>query len=275
MDFWNKLQAAEPYIAARTRAVIFFFAGINGLLAHQLAVYFGGPKLENYLLGVALICATIAMAIRAGDKTPQNVKELSDQMEASKADTVQRGGNFASRGFIKIWLLVALAVFMLCISFAASAQVHPSDAARVDPPKVTATFDQTRFDQAHTGTLADVAPSDPVPTPAPTKPQIGGCFTPKLCIGPEVALTVAAVNLSSSKIEAAFAPGVGLGLTYGVPGTWKTVGVAGYLSIDPGANNLYLGSMLSFLNGYAKVGVSKGFLNDRSWRILIGPGLSL
>lgn len=125
------------------------------------------------------------------------------------------------------------------------------------------------------GTLADVAPSDPAPAPVPTVPQIGGCFrSGSICVGPSLAISLAAVNFSTKKVEGAFAPGVGLGVTF-MAKQWYSVGLAGYLNLDPGANNASVAVLAAFLNGYARVGISKGFIGDTSTRLLFGTGIDL
>lgn len=124
-----------------------------------------------------------------------------------------------------------------------------------------------------TGTLADVLPSDD-PAP-PTKPQIGGCFASgKHCIGPAIALSLGAINLSKKQVEGAFSPGVGLQLTLN-SGQWYSVGIGAYFNLDAGAQNASAASMVSLLNGYLKVGYSKGFIGDTSARLLFGTGIDL
>lgn len=141
--------------------------------------------------------------------------------------------------------------------------------------------------QADTTTPPVVAPA-PAPTPAPVAapadpapvtPTIGGCFASgKWCVGPTVALTLTAVNLTTQHIEAGFSPGVGVGVTY-QKGTWSSAGLGAFFNLTPGSQGIpdnASGALLgSLLNGYLRVGVSKGFLGDKSTRLLVGTGLDL
>ena len=48
-----------------------------------------------------------------------------------------------------------------------------------------------------------------------------------------------------------------------------------YGTVDPAAQQVSLTLMGKFLNGYLRVGVSKGFIGDQSWRIPIAFGVDL
>lgn len=115
--------------------------------------------------------------------------------------------------------------------------------------------------------------------PATNAPVIGGCFANgKWCVGPTVSLTVPAINLTTKHVEAGFNPGVGLGVTY-MKGTWSSVGLGVYFNLIPGSqgipDNAGGAVIASFLNGWGRVGVSKGFLGDTSTRLVFGTGIDL
>lgn len=73
MTWWNKLQAAEPKIVARVRAAVFVVAALSATQAHAVADALQYPALEAWILRAAAICGGIALLLRAGDKTPDNV----------------------------------------------------------------------------------------------------------------------------------------------------------------------------------------------------------
>lgn len=129
---------------------------------------------------------------------------------------------------------------------------------------------------ASTGTLADVAPSDTAPAPvaAPLLGTIGGCFgkAGAWCIAPTVAVSLAAINLTLKKIEPSFSPGLGLGVTWN-KGQWYSLGAAGYINADSGTQNFSAAGAFSILNGWGRIGYSKGFIGDTSSRIFFGIGI--
>lgn len=117
--------------------------------------------------------------------------------------------------------------------------------------------------------------SQPGPTAPPvTASSFGGCPSQWVCLGPSVAITAVAINLSTKKVEGAFSPGLGYGFTaHG--GQWYAFGADIYGTVDPAAQQVSLTLMGKFLNGYLRVGVSKGFIGDQSWRIPIAFGVDL
>jgi hypothetical protein len=122
---------------------------------------------------------------------------------------------------------------------------------------------------------ADTGAVQPPEDPPPPAPQFGGCVNAgKVCFGPTVALTVTAINLSTGKIEGAFSPGLGFGMTVN-PGKWSSFGTDFYFQVDPAAQQASTAILLKFFNGYARVGVSKGFIGDRSWRLPFAFGVNL
>ena len=109
----------------------------------------------------------------------------------------------------------------------------------------------------------------------PAPPQFGGCIqSGKLCVGPSIALSLAAFNLQTGKMEAAFAPGIGYGFTYN-PGTWKSLGADFYVTVDPGAQKASVSFLGKLLNGYFRPGFSKAFVSDHAWRFLFSTGIDL
>lgn len=109
--------------------------------------------------------------------------------------------------------------------------------------------------------------------PSPTPSQFGGCTkSGKLCFAPEFAVTVAALNLSTKKVEAAFAPGGGYGFTVN-PGAWSSFGAGAYFTLDPGANQASATILAKFINGYLRVGISKGVIGDTAWRVPFSFGV--
>jgi hypothetical protein len=157
------------------------------------------------------------------------------------------------QGFVRLPLLAAVAI--LALAFAAFAAPNPEalkDAVAADPGAV-----------------------QPAEDPPPPAPQFGGCVKAgKICFGPTVALTVTAINLSTGKIEGAFSPGLGFGMTVN-PGKWSSFGTDFYFQVDPAAQQASTAILLKFFNGYLRGGVSKGFIGDRSWRIPLAFGVNL
>jgi len=127
--------------------------------------------------------------------------------------------------------------------------------------------------------LKDAVASDPTAvqpgadTPPPPPPQFGGCIrNGKLCFGPSIALTVAAINLKTKVIEGAFSAGLGYGLTLN-KGKWSSIGADAYFNLDPAAQRASASFMVSLMNGYLRVGLSKGIIGDVAWRVPLAIGL--
>jgi hypothetical protein len=115
----------------------------------------------------------------------------------------------------------------------------------------------------------------PAPDPLPAVPLFGGCTkSGKLCFGPSLGIVLSAINLSTGKIEGAFSPGVGYGFT-AFPGKWYSAGVSVHLVVDPGAQQASAAGVLKLINGYFRPGFSKGFIGDKSKRLLFGFGVDL
>jgi hypothetical protein len=110
---------------------------------------------------------------------------------------------------------------------------------------------------------------------APTR-RFGGCFKEgKVCLGPTLALSVSAINLTEQKVEPAFSPGLGAGVTF-FQDQWYSFGMDGYLSLDAGPDQVAnVSGMVKFLNGYVRVGLSRSFIGEHVTRIPIGIGVDL
>lgn len=248
---------------------VFAFAVLAPLAAHAqdlggagTTISTGIPWLDTSLKVLALIGMVASIASHFIPPTSGFGKAVSWMAgNFGKALTTPKPGTVTelrppNNGFARVSLLVVLALGSLLVATAA----HAQESAPAPAPAPVA------------------APADPAPAPS-APPKIGGCFANrKVCVGPTVALTLTAVNLTSKHVEAGFAPGVGVGFTY-LPGTWSSIGLGAYFSLVPGSQGIpdnASGALIaSFLNGWGRVGVSKGFLGDTSTRLLIGTGLDL
>ena len=98
--------------------------------------------------------------------------------------------------------------------------------------------------------------SGPARAQAPA-PQFGGCFSGgAVCLGPSVTISVAQLNLSTSKFTGGVMPGVGYGATF-MADSWHTVGLDLYVSAafsQSAPNNVTPALMLSFAN-YVRAGI--------------------
>jgi hypothetical protein len=163
--------------------------------------------------------------------------------------------------------VVKLLVIFLFVTSAAYAQGSPS--ARAHAAATGANPDA--LGNAIAEDPNAVQPSDPVPA----SPLFGGCVAKeKVCFGPSIGVVMAAINLSTGKIEGAFSPGVGYGFT-AFPGKWYSLGASLHLVIDPGAQQASAAGVLKLINGYFRPGYSKGFVGDKSDRLLFGFGVDL
>lgn len=109
--------------------------------------------------------------------------------------------------------------------------------------------------------------------PAPPSSAFGGCVrSGRVCFGPSVAVTVAAINLKTKTIEGAFSPGLGYGLTVN-PGKWSSFGADAYFTLDPAAQRASAAILFKFFNGYLRVGASKGIIGDVAWRLPLAMGV--
>lgn len=134
---------------------------------------------------------------------------------------------------------------------------------------------QTPSARARRSAAVMEAPPPPVDPPSLSS-RFGGCVkNGHVCFGPTVSIALSAINISTKKVEGAFKPGLGFGMTVN-PGKWSSYGLDAYFTIDPGPSQTASAALMAkFLNGYARVGVSKGFLGDTSWRIPLALGVDL
>lgn len=116
----------------------------------------------------------------------------------------------------------------------------------------------------------------PGPTAAPvTASTFGGCVpSGKVCFGPSLAITAVAINVSKGIVEGSFTPGLGYGFS-AFQGKWYSFGADVYGDVDPAHQQASVALLLKLVNGYVRIGASKGFIGDHSWRIPIGIGIDL
>lgn len=172
-------------------------------------------------------------------------------------------------GFARLRFLVVLAIAGL---FVATAAAHADEAAAAPAPNAPVIV--TPAPKPTGGTLADVAPSDPLPTP-PASSSFGGCTkSGKVCFSPSVGVSIAAINLSTKKIEAAFSPGIGYGFTVN-PGKWSSFGLDAQFVLNPGAQQASASIVAKLFNGYLRAGISKGLIGDTDWRVPFALGVDL
>ena len=118
--------------------------------------------------------------------------------------------------------------------------------------------------------------SVPGPTAAPViASTFGGCVpSGKVCFGPSLAITAVAINISKGTVEGSFTPGLGYGFS-AFQGQWYSFGADVYGDVNPAAQQASVALLLKLVNGYVRIGASKGFIGDHSWRIPIGIGIDL
>jgi hypothetical protein len=117
-----------------------------------------------------------------------------------------------------------------------------------------------------------------------SSPPAGGCFTPRLCVGPSASLSVASFNLATSNFAGGASPGIGYGATF-TPSTapWAAVGLDIYASTKIGQgvpNQASFSLMLHWMNVYVGIGPSviqgsSGKPVTVQWSVLAGPGVSI
>lgn len=83
-NFWDNLLDNEAYFIARVRATVSLVATSSAVVGHRLSVMFAKPWIADVgdLLGIA--GNGVAFLMSAGDKTPDNVKQLADQVDATQ-----------------------------------------------------------------------------------------------------------------------------------------------------------------------------------------------
>jgi hypothetical protein len=79
--FWDNFLNNEAYFIARTRSLVFVVAASGMTFGHDLAEAMDVPHIEKYIKVAAVLCGGLALLMRAGDKTPENVKQLADKVE--------------------------------------------------------------------------------------------------------------------------------------------------------------------------------------------------
>lgn len=79
--FWDRFLNNEAYFIARVRTLVMVVGASGGLFGKQLADALGSPRLEAPFKVAAVVCMGLSLLMRAGDKTPANVKELADEIK--------------------------------------------------------------------------------------------------------------------------------------------------------------------------------------------------
>jgi hypothetical protein len=78
LPLWDRLQAAEAKVVARIRAGVAALSLIGAAEAHTFAEMISYPSAEVWIKRAAGVSLVLAFLMRAGDKTPENVKQLAD-----------------------------------------------------------------------------------------------------------------------------------------------------------------------------------------------------
>lgn len=157
---------------------------------------------------------------------------------------------------------LTVVAFLFLFPFGAKADTTPGDVSPAHPIQV----------------LPLVESSNPVVPPPPqpvTTSTFGGCNKlGTFCYGPWVSISLMDINLTTGKIEPSFAPGVGYGFTM-FKGQPYSVGFALLGNANPANQQASLAGLFSFFNGYVDLGPAKSFINDHSWRLLVGINLPI
>ena len=78
--FWDRFLNNEAYFVARVRALVMGLS-LGGLaFAKDMGDALGSPAVGKWLKVLAVVCGGIALLMRAGDKTPENVKALAEKL---------------------------------------------------------------------------------------------------------------------------------------------------------------------------------------------------
>lgn len=114
-------------------------------------------------------------------------------------------------------------------------------------------------------------------TDSPVASQLGGCnASGKLCWGPEVSISLVAINLRTGKVEGSFAPGLGYGVTIW-KGTNHELGLGGYAAFKFGpSDNEAMFSLIGSFNNYLRFGFSRvpiGLRQDNYFSLGFGSSL--
>jgi hypothetical protein len=238
MDSASPLTTGIPWLD-RALAVLFALGAVCSLLSHVVQ--------PDTKIGKLVSWAALNFGKRLAKPSSGSLTELPPP-----------------KGFARLATLALLAVVALAFS-AAAQEMNVSAPLRVTVVNPEALKDAVVSDPSAVQPGADEAP--------PAVPQFGGCVKQgKVCFGPSVAMTLAALNLKTKTVEGAFSPGIGYGFTVN-PGKWSSLGADAYFTLDPAAQRASAAVLLKFFNGYIRVGASKGIIGDVAWRIPFAFGL--
>jgi len=90
MTLWTKLQNSEAKIVSRVRFLIATFGLWGAAEAHNLATELSlGSKFEVALRRIFALCFLSSFLLHAGDKTPENVKVLANEIVLANEASAQ------------------------------------------------------------------------------------------------------------------------------------------------------------------------------------------
>lgn len=118
--------------------------------------------------------------------------------------------------------------------------------------------------------FAQSAPPEPTP-----QRLVGGCNAKGIiCLGPSIAITMTAYDLTHKQVVAGFNPGIGYGITFN-QGRWDAFGFDFYVSLQSGVDSaVTVAGMLKAANGYLRVGIARQIIAGHGATLVpIGVGL--
>jgi len=152
--------------------------------------------------------------------------------------------------------------------------------SRATPAVVGATLAALLFLTAGGAARADDTGALPIATGDPaSNSTLGGCnLSGKVCWGPEISVSLVAIDTRTGKVEATFNPGLGYGIRLW-PGTNHELGLGGYAAfkVSSDQNQAMFSGILSF-NNYLRVGFSRvpiGAVQDNYLSFGFGSALSV
>lgn len=83
-NFWDSFLNNEAYFVARVRAVVMAVAASGGLFAEETSQALGLPWVARVMKIAAVLAMGVAVLMRAGDKTPDGVKDMAADMGFTK-----------------------------------------------------------------------------------------------------------------------------------------------------------------------------------------------
>lgn len=83
-NFWDNFLNNEAYFIARVRSMVSLISTGALIAGKRFAVILNKPWLEPVGEVIGMVGNAAAFLMRAGDKTPENVKQLADQVDATQ-----------------------------------------------------------------------------------------------------------------------------------------------------------------------------------------------